>query len=137
MRLLRKTIVIMCIAVCFGSILFLIALDPYYYSTRPREPHPESGRIFRERVKGSNDVADVYLTRNERLPYDYAAWIQCTSMLFAGIAFFLNDRWKVIRNPHEDMPKKFIDVTHQRSNQAIQLTPGPRCLPLRACERHF
>jgi hypothetical protein len=48
-----------------------LALDPYYYSTRPREPHPESGRIYRKRVKGGAGVADVYLTRTEKLPYDY------------------------------------------------------------------
>jgi hypothetical protein len=107
MRILRTTIVVVCIAACLSSIMFLIALGPYYYGTRPRKPQPESGRMFQQQVKGSDDYfANVYLTRNERLPYDYAIWIQSTSMLFAVIAFLLNARWKVNRNPRVNMPKK-------------------------------
>jgi hypothetical protein len=89
-------------------VLFLsfIALGPYYYSTRPREPHPESGRIYRERVKGAAGVADVYLTRTEKFPYDYADWILTGCMALAATAVLLDQRWKVICNPREDTPKK-------------------------------
>ena len=61
----------------FGFALFFsfIALGPSYYSTRPREPHPESGRVFLQRVKSLHGVADVYLTRVERCPFDQVMWI--------------------------------------------------------------
>ena len=106
MRTLRKTIVITFVALAVVLFCSFMALDPYYYSTRPREPHPESGRIYRERVKGGAGVADVYLTRTEKLPYDYGTWILNTYLLLFATAVLLNQRWKVIRNPREDMPKK-------------------------------
>ena len=106
MRIPRKSIVITFVALAFTLFFSFITLDPYYYSTRPREPHPESGRIYRERVKGAGDVADVYLTRTEKLPYDYASWILTVYMVLFVTACLLDQRWKVIRNPREDMPKK-------------------------------
>jgi hypothetical protein len=107
MRKLRKTIVITLVALAFGLFFSLVALDPYYYSTRPREPHPEVGRIYRQRVKGTRGVADVYLTRIEKLPLDYDGWILMVYSALFLTAYFLNQRWKVIRNPREEMPKKF------------------------------
>jgi hypothetical protein len=106
MRTLRKTIVITFIELAVMLFFSVLALDPYYYSTRPREPHPESGRIYRKRVKGGAGVADVYLTRTEKLPYDYGTWILNTYLLLFVSAVLLNQCWKVIRNPSEDMPKK-------------------------------
>jgi hypothetical protein len=107
MRTFRKAVVIACIAAAGGCILLLIGLSQYYYSARPREPHPEVGRIYVERVKGRDGVADVYLTRLERLPFDYAPVLQSTSIVFALAAFLLNQRWKVISAPSYTPPKKF------------------------------
>jgi len=59
----------------FALFFSFVALGPYYYSTRPREPHPESGRLFPQRVKGLGGVADVYLTRSEKWPFDEDMWI--------------------------------------------------------------
>jgi hypothetical protein len=106
MRRLRKTIVITLVAVAFTLFFAFISLDPYYYSSRPREPHPESGWIYRERVKGTTGVADVYLTRFEKLPYDYADWILGAYGALFVTAWLLNQRWKVIRDPGEGLPKK-------------------------------
>jgi hypothetical protein len=106
MPALRKTIVISLVVVAFTLFFAFIALDPYYYSTRPREPHPESGRIYRKRVKGAPGVADVYLTRTEKLPYDYAEWILGAYGALFLIAWLLNQRWKVVSNPGENLPKK-------------------------------
>ena len=106
MRTLRKTIVISLVVVAFTLFFAFIALDPYYYSTRPREPHPESGRIYRERVKGAAGVADVYLTRTEKLPYDYGEWILGAYGALFLTAWVLNQRWKVVSNPGENLPKK-------------------------------
>jgi hypothetical protein len=106
MRLLRKTIVVTMVVVAFALFFAFISLDPYYYSSRPREPHPESGRIYPERVKGTTGVADVYLTRLEKLPYDYSEWILGAYGALFVTAVLLNQRWKVTRDPSEGLPKK-------------------------------
>jgi hypothetical protein len=41
MRTLRKTIIVTMVIVAFTLFFAFIALDPYYYSSRSREPHPE------------------------------------------------------------------------------------------------
>jgi hypothetical protein len=78
--------------------LSFIAMDKYYYTARPRQPDPQSGRIYRERVKGWGGVADVYLTRTEKLPYEHADWILVGYGLLFFTAALLNQRWKVVRN---------------------------------------
>jgi hypothetical protein len=98
MRALHKIIVIALATLAVTLFLPFIAMDPYYYSARPRQPDPQSGRIYRERVKGLSGVADVYLTRTEKLPYDYADWILAGYGLLFFTAVLLNQRWKVIRN---------------------------------------
>jgi hypothetical protein len=98
MRAFRKAIVIVLATLAVTLFLSFIAMDPYYYSARPRQPDPKSGRVYPEKVKGFGGVADVYLTRSEKLPYRYADWI----LVGYGILFFtavlLNRRWKVVRN---------------------------------------
>jgi hypothetical protein len=106
MSTLRKTIVVTLVVAAFTLFFAFLAQDPYYYSSRPREPHPESGRIYRERVKGTTGVADVYLMRFEKLPYDYADWILGDYGALFVTAWLLNQRWKVIRDPSEGLPKK-------------------------------
>jgi hypothetical protein len=98
MRALQKTIVIALATTAVTLFLSFIALDPYYYSTRPRQPDPQSGRIYLERVKGLSGVADVYLTRTEKLPYNYATWILTAYGALFLSAVLLNLRWKVVRN---------------------------------------
>ena len=98
MRVLQKTIVIALGALAVTLFLSFIAMDKYYFSARPRQPDPQSGRIYRERVKGLSGVADVYLTRAEKLPYDHANWIFAGFGLLFFTAVLLNQRWKVIRN---------------------------------------
>ncbi|MFL6519514.1 MAG: hypothetical protein ACJ8NS_04780 [Chthoniobacterales bacterium] len=106
-RRLQKVLVITLLATALGSFLFLGQIGYYYYNARPREPHPEAGRIYSEHVKGIGGVAEVYLTRLEHLPYDYAIWIQSGSGLLAVVAFVLNHRWRVIHTPTYKAPKKF------------------------------
>jgi hypothetical protein len=91
---IRKLIVVACCAVACSGLALLFGLNKYYYSARPREPRPEEKRIYVERVKGFDGVADVYLTRTERLPFDYEIWVVSGSMSFALAAFLLNQRWK-------------------------------------------
>jgi hypothetical protein len=98
MRKLQKTAVITLVVLAVTLFFSFIALGPYYYSSRPRQPDTQSGRIYRERVKGLSGVADVYLTRTEKLPYDYAGWILGAYGALFLTAVLLNQRWKVVRN---------------------------------------
>jgi hypothetical protein len=86
----------------FGLVLFL---DDYYYQTSPRDPEPTSGKIYSRDVKTmtTRAVARVYLTRTQLLPSQAIFYV--FPILFLT-AYFLNKRWKVFRNPQEDMPKK-------------------------------
>ena len=98
MRTLQKTVVIILGVVAFTVLFSFIVVGPYYYSSRPRQADAHSGRIFRERVKGPSGVADVYLTRTEKLSYNCAGWITGASGLIFLTAALLNRRWKVVRN---------------------------------------
>jgi hypothetical protein len=81
----RKAVVILLTGIFFDSLGFCIWLDRHFYWTRPREPQPQSGRIY-QRVIHSGTW--VYLTRIETLPYDYSYVIA----LFAIAAAILNQR---------------------------------------------
>lgn len=102
-RIVHRTIVVGLIIASFGFFGFVLFLDGYYYRTSPREPEPTTGKIYSYQVKTEKGVARVYLTRNQILPSQSAFWV--CSILFLT-AYFLNKRWKVFRNPQEDMPKK-------------------------------
>ena len=101
--IVQKAIVITLTALCFLTFGFVLFLDGYYYKTRPREPDPETGRIYPQDVKTIQHVARVYLTRTERMPYDYFWFF---FMALALTAYLLNRRWKALRNPREGMPKE-------------------------------
>ena len=104
MSIPRKVIVITCVASCFVLIAFLIALGPYFYATRPRQPDPGAGRIFPQAEKNLDGFTEtVYLSGAERY---YADGIQVLIMLFALSGFLLNSRWKVISDPRRGIPKK-------------------------------
>ena len=84
----------------FGLVMFL---DGYYYRTSPRGPDPTTGKIYSYQVKTAKGVARVYLTRSQILPSQLIFWV-CPILFLT--AYFLNKRWKVYRNPQDDMPKK-------------------------------
>jgi hypothetical protein len=52
--------------------------------------------MFPRNVKGVYGAARVYLSRTERLPLDYAGWIQAVGIGLGVAGYFLNRRWKVI-----------------------------------------
>lgn len=103
MGTLRKAVVITLAALCLGSVFFLGWLDDHYYWTRPRQPDPASGRVFAKDVKTTGAAARVYLTHIESLPYQYFPYLFPILLLATAL---LDQRWKVFRNPREDMPKK-------------------------------
>ena len=96
----RKTVVIALIAVAFGTLLSVCYLDEHFYYTRPRDPEPKTGRIYPEWIAGGTRV---YLTRVERLPFELGWYVCAVSVL---TAYLLNQRWKVLRDPGESLPKK-------------------------------
>jgi hypothetical protein len=71
----------------FGSLGFCIWLDHHFYWTRPKNPQPQSGRIYARVIHGGTRA---YLTRVETLPYDYSYVIA----LFGIAAAVLNQRWR-------------------------------------------
>jgi len=98
-------IVIGLIVACFAFFGLVVFLDDHYFRTSPREPEPTSGKIYSHDVKAvtTNGVARVYLTRTQLLPSE-AIFYVCPILFLT--AYFLNKRWKVFRNPQENMPKK-------------------------------
>jgi hypothetical protein len=46
-------------------------LEEYFYRTRPRVPDPSTQRVYGEDVKSTGGVARVYLTRTEKMPFDF------------------------------------------------------------------
>jgi hypothetical protein len=102
MTRLRRGIVMGLAGLYVSSIFFLGWLDDYYYRTRPQQPNEATGRVFPERVKGSQGVALVYLTRTEIFPFWYAEYFLLG--LFAVIGL-LGYRWKIFDNARRTSPK--------------------------------
>ncbi len=92
-KTLRLAVVIILTALCWSTFGFVLFLDGYYYRTRPREPDPKEARIYPQDVKTIHHVARVYLTRTEKMPYEYF-WLFCAA--FAVTAYLLNERWKCL-----------------------------------------
>jgi hypothetical protein len=97
---LHKTVVVSLFALCLGCIVTLVVLDELFYKTRPRNPAPEAGLIYGQWV---HHGAFVYLTRTEKLPFDYLPLI-CP--VFGFVAFLLNQRWQVSRNPPKNISRR-------------------------------
>ena len=102
-RVVQKTIVIGFIVACFAFFGLVLSLDYYFYQKSPREPEPASGKIYPQHLNIGTRVGPVYLTRTQLLPSQAIFWV-CPVLFLTG--YFLNKRWKVFRNPQEDMPKK-------------------------------
>ena len=88
---LQKTLVIVLGILCFSSFGFILFLDGYYPRTRPRQPQLEGGKVYLHYVKTSRYVGPVYLSRTDKIPYDYAFYVTGS---FAVAAYLLNQRWR-------------------------------------------
>jgi hypothetical protein len=86
--IIRKGIVVTLTLLCFFILGLTIFLDQHFYRNRPRQPDLASGRIYPEEIHGETRV---YLTRLERLPFEYS-WYVCG--IVGAIAFVLNQRWR-------------------------------------------
>ena len=101
----RKLIIYTLLALAVAAFAFLGSIDPYFYSTRPREARGDA--IYQTRVRGLTGVADVYLTRGETQLRSNRIWFGCVYGLLFATAVGLNGQWKVLSNRTDDMPKKF------------------------------
>ena len=86
----------------FGVLTFTSVIISYeclrFYG--PRQPNVETGQIHPMIMQ---QPFDVYLTNLQ------AEWVNCDpfiGMAMGLVAALLNMRWKIIHNPHDDMPKK-------------------------------
>ena len=76
----RKIILLTLVVCCFFTVGGMILLDEYFYRTRPRVPDPKTQRVYAQDVKSSHGIARVYLTRTEKIPFD---WIQYWNPMLA------------------------------------------------------
>jgi hypothetical protein len=86
----------------FGVLTFASAIISYEYlrSYGPRQPNVESGQIYPKRMQ---QPFDVYLTRFQ------IDWVERGPFVGVALGFaaaILNMRWKIVRNPYYDIPKK-------------------------------
>lgn len=102
-RVVHKMIVVGLIVASFAVFGLVLFLDIYYSQTSPREPDPTSGKIYPHYVNIGTRVGRVYLTQTQLLP-SQAIFYVCPILFLT--AYFLNKRWKVFRNPQDDMPRK-------------------------------
>jgi hypothetical protein len=93
-KMFLTALVVCALALFFG----FLAVDKYFYSTRPHERDPDLGRTYPEKIKGFSGVADVYLTRTEKRMYDYSGCILGSAGVLFTAAAVLNQRWKVVHN---------------------------------------
>jgi hypothetical protein len=100
-RRMQKATVSFFAIICLIVFGYMTYLREHLDSVAPRQPDPAAHRVYRYNVLGS-DV--VYVTRKEKLVFDFGLYVFLASMVVAGV---LDQRWKVFRNPIEDMPKKF------------------------------
>jgi|SRR6266850_8338071 len=91
-KLPKRALVLFFIVAAFGSIALYGILDARYYQTSPRTPQIDQGKVHPEHV---HHGALVYLTRTERLVYEYAPAI-CVVLFGTGI--FLHRVWKLEKN---------------------------------------
>jgi len=85
--LIHKGIIIALSLLSFSVLGLNIFLDEYFYRYRPREPELASGRVYPEVIHAGTRV---YLTRVERLPFEYS-WYFCG--IVVATAYLLNQRW--------------------------------------------
>jgi hypothetical protein len=87
--------------VCGGLLIFsMSALEEYYYRNRPRQPDPQSGRIYPQHVKSFSGVSTVYVTRSEEMPFEvvqYANPIICVLGIVTGTLYVICKRKKMKR----------------------------------------
>jgi hypothetical protein len=78
---MRRIVVPILLVCTFVTVLGMTFLEDYFYRTRPRMPDPTVARVYPQDVKGFEGVARVYLTRSEKLPFE---WMPYWSPILVG-----------------------------------------------------
>lgn len=81
---MRRIIVPILLVCTFVGVFGMISLEEYFYRTRPRGPDVTAGRVYPEDVKSIKGVARVYLTRFEKVPFE---WERYWSPILVGAGF--------------------------------------------------
>ena len=81
---MRRIVVPILLVCTFIGVFGMTFLQEYFYRTRPRTPEPIAARVYPEDVKGFEGVARVYLTRSEKLPFE---WERYWSPILVGVGF--------------------------------------------------
>jgi hypothetical protein len=71
---MRKIVIPILVMCTFVTVLGMASLEEYFYRTRPRTPDVTAARVYPEDVKSFQGVARVYLTRTEKLPFEWMAY---------------------------------------------------------------
>ena len=82
---IRSAVIVLILFGLLGAV-GLNFLDEYYFSSRPRNRDPSTGRVYRHNVKSSRGVAEIYVTWWEQFPNDAVYYI---GPLFSIGGFFI------------------------------------------------
>jgi hypothetical protein len=85
-----------------GLLIFITSMASYQWlrDSGPRNANVQAGQVYATRMQ---QPFDVYLTHRQKEWIDYGPFIGVALLFAVG---FLNLRWKVFSNPHENVPKK-------------------------------
>lgn len=97
--MVRKLVIIILLSICCFLVSTIVFLDFHFYQTRPRSPEPKLGRIHSQFVQHGTRV---YLTRVEKVPFDYFSYLFLCTLV---IAYVLNKRWRCIGFTNEEKLK--------------------------------
>ncbi len=81
---MRRIVVPILLVCTFVTVFGMTSLEEYFYRTRPRAPDFSTARVYAENVKSIQGVARVYLTRSEKVPFE---WMRYWSPILVGAGF--------------------------------------------------
>jgi hypothetical protein len=89
-RVLKRSLLILFVALAMVCFISKILLDAYFLDNRPREPRPAEGRTYTQYIKVSYGDT-VFLTKGEHLLSETLFPLFLVFILIGGA---LNMRWK-------------------------------------------
>ena len=108
---LKKPLVVLCLAISIGLLVSDVGLFYYFHNGHlPNLPIPAIGRVY----PSNNHGSIVYLTKSEN---DFRTLLQLGGMLTFFIAFVLNKKWQVFKNPLEGLsPEQRYKILHSNDD---------------------
>jgi hypothetical protein len=81
---MRKIVLPVLVICAFVTVFGMTSLEEYFYRTRPRSADASAARVYPQDVKSVQGVARVYLTRSEKLPFE---WMRYWNPILVGVGF--------------------------------------------------